>query len=197
MHETFENFSFVIDIITLVAEGRSDSGGLDWIPDRRSAAAFVGMEIDRRQPPVWPESPSGGGLGWQSQPPGTQQRLRCGAFWQADTIGPRGSGQAGEGIGEIARTVRPATEPLGWRGGGGVFAQRVQRRTQTPSSTQLAQATGLCLEASGPPLHPSQQQGSCPFSTRAEKKVHRIVEQSENGLVVCGDEMGLSLCRKI
>src|SRR5438309_734001 len=157
MHETFENFSFGSDFQSVAAHGRLDSGGLDRYPDRRSAAAFVGMEIDRRQPPVWPELPSGGGLGWQSQPPGTQQHLRCGAFWQADTIGPRGSGQAGEGIGEIARTVRPATEPLGWRGGGGVFAQRVQRRTQTPSSTQLAQATGLCLEASGPPLHPSQQ----------------------------------------
>src|SRR5207302_10553805 len=105
MHETFENFSFGSDFQSVAAHGRLDSGGLDRYPDRRSAAAFVGMEIDRRQPPVWPESPSGGGLG-------------------------------------------------------GVFAQRVQRRTQTPSSTQLAQATGLCLEASGPPLHPSQQQGS-------------------------------------
>ena len=197
MHETFENFSFGSDFQSVAAHGRLDSGGLDRYPDRRSAAAFVGMEIDRRQPPVWPESPSGGGLGWQSQPPGTQQHLRCGAFWQADTIGPRGSGQAGEGIGEIARTVRPATEPLGWRGGGGVFAQRVQRRTQTPSSTQLAQATGLCLEASGPPLHPSQQQGSCPFSTRAEKKLHRIVEQSEKVLLVFADESGFSLHPKL
>src|SRR5439155_25987125 len=48
----------------------------------------------------------------------TRQHLRCGAFGQADTIGPRGSGQTGEGTYEIARRVRSPTKLLGWRSGG-------------------------------------------------------------------------------
>ena len=160
-------------------------------------AAFVGMEIDHRQPPVRSEPSGRGGLDWQSQPAGTRQHLRCGAFGQADTIGPRGSGQAGEGAGEIARRVRPPTKPLGWRSGGGIFAQRMQCRTQTPSSTQLAEAAGFRLEASGLSLHPGQQQRSCPFSTRAEKKLHRILEQGEKALLVFADESGFSLHPKL
>src|SRR5947208_697509 len=89
MHETFENFSFGSDFQTVAAHGRLDSGGLDRYPDRRSSASFLGMEIDRRQPPVLDESPSGGGLGWQIQPEGTRQQLRFAASWHADKIRPR------------------------------------------------------------------------------------------------------------
>jgi hypothetical protein len=60
MHETSENFSFGSDFQGVAAHGRLDSRGLDRHPDRRPAAAFVGMEIDRRQPPVRSE-PSGRG----------------------------------------------------------------------------------------------------------------------------------------
>src|SRR3989304_1724537 len=73
------------------------------------------------------------------------------------------------------------------------FAQRMQHRTQTPSGAQLAQATGLRLEASGLPLRSGHQQGSRPLSPQAEKKLHRILEQGEKALLVFADESGFSL----
>src|SRR5439155_22678283 len=77
------------------------------------------------------------------------------------------------------------------------FCAKSATSNSNPVKHAIAQATGLCLEASGPPLHPSQQQGSCPFSTRAEKKLHRIVEQSEKALLVFADESGFSLHPKL
>ena len=197
MHESSQDFSLFDYSQGFVAVGRLDSWSLDRDSHRWAAFGFVGMEIDGRQPIVRFEPPGRCGLDWQSQPAWTRQHLRLGSRWQTDTAGSSRSAEAGEGLDEIAHRVRNATYSLGWCGGGGVSAERVQRRTETPSSPQLAQAPGLCLEASGLSLHSSQQRGSGWFSTRVEKKLDRILNQAEKALLIFADESGFSLHPKL
>jgi transposase len=197
MHEASESFSFCSDCQSVAAHGRFDSWRLDRNSNRRAAAAFVGMEIDGCQSLVWSEPSGCDRLDPQSQPTRPRESLRLGAFWPAVAIGSCSPRQAGEGIEEVARRVWSATKALGWRGGGRVLAQRMQRRTQTASGTQLAQAAGLRVEASGVPLRSGQQQRSRPLSAWAEKKLHRILEQSEKALLVFADESGFSLHPKL
>jgi len=197
MHEASKDFSFCSNSQGIAAAGRLGSGRVDRNPDRWTVAAFVGMEIDCRQSPVWSESASGGGLDCESQPAGTRQSLRFGALWQALPIGSCGAKPAGESIDEVAGGVRPATKALGWRGGGRVFAKRMQHRTQTPSSSQLAPAVGLCLEAPNLPLPSGQQPRSHPLSSWSEKKLYRILGQSEKALLIFQDESGFSLHPKL
>lgn len=197
MHETSESFSSRVDSQGVASDGRLDTRCVDRDSHCRATAAFVGVEIDGGQSAFRFESTGGGGLDSQSQWSRTSKHLRCAPIWSSSTVGSGGSEQAGEGAGKVSRGFRSATKPLGWDGGGGVLAQRVQRQTPAAPVTQLVEAIGLCLEATELSLPSSQQQGSCSVSARAQKKLQRIVKQKEKALLIFADESGFSIHPKL
>ena len=197
MHETFESFSSWADFQGVASDGRHDSRSVDRDSHRGAAFAFVGMEVDGGQSALRSESTGGGGLDSQSQWSRTSKHLRRAPIWPAGAAGSGGSEQAGEGVGEVSRGFRSATKPLGWDGGGGVLAQRVQRRTPTSPVAQLVEAIGLCLEAADLSLPSSQPQRSGPVSTWPQKKLQRIVKQKEKALLIFADESGFSIHPKL
>lgn len=197
MHETPQIVASFPYAEGLAAQSRNDSGRLERNSNRRAAAAFGRLEIYGCQPSGRCQSSSGCGLDSQSQPEGARQCGRRTSSWQTYTDGSYYPAQVGSGIDKISARFWVAAHSLGWSRGGRVSAKGLQRSTATATGTQLVEAPRVRFEAAYLPIHSSDEQRRWQISPRAQKKLHRILDQGELALLVFADESGFSLHPKL